>query len=118
LTLVGSAYGVQPMEDVATLAALAGVLLPRLRRWTRESWTVEVGDGTRGDVTAAVVQRLADLGADAEGQPRRTVPRLADISLADQLTVMVDDLLRTADPAALHAATAELTSLRATLDLR
>jgi hypothetical protein len=69
-------------------------------------------------VAAAVLQRLADAGADAEGQPRRPVPRLADVSLADQLTVVVEDILRTGDPAALHTAGTELAALRGALGLR
>jgi hypothetical protein len=107
------------MDESATLASLAGALLPRLRRWTADSWAVAAaGGGTRADVLAAAVQRLADVGADAEGQPRRTVPRLADVSLADQLTVMVEDIRRTADPTALRTATAELAQLPASLGLR
>ena len=73
---------------------------------------------TRADVAAATVQRLADVGADAEGQPRRPVPRLADINLADQLTVMVADILRTGDPTARRTAAAELTALRRALGFR
>jgi hypothetical protein len=69
-------------------------------------------------VAAATVQRLADVGADAEGQPRRPVPRLADINLADQLTVMVADILRTGDPTARRTAAAELTALRRALGFR
>jgi hypothetical protein len=41
----------------------------------------------------ALVQRLADLGADAEHRARREVPRIGDMSLPDQLRVMADDLL-------------------------
>jgi hypothetical protein len=53
----------------------------------------------------ALVQHLADLGADAEGRPRRTVP-LAEhaLVLPDQLAVMTADLLLAGDPAALTAA--------------
>jgi hypothetical protein len=69
-------------------------------------------------VAAEVVQRLADLGAAAEGQPRRLVPRLADTVLADQLAVLTDDILRTGSPAAEAALAAELTTLRAALGLR
>jgi hypothetical protein len=104
-------------------AALARELLPRLRRWDSASWSVPA-DGapgtraTRADVAAGVVQRLADAGADAEGRPRRPVPRLADVNLADQLTVMVDDILRTGDPAALRTAAAELAALRGALGYR
>jgi hypothetical protein len=49
-------------------------------------------------VIHALVQDLADLAADAEGQPRRTVPRLpGDIALPDQLRVLMADL-QSVDP--------------------
>jgi hypothetical protein len=42
----------------------------------------------------ALVQTLADIAADAEGQPRRPVPRLPnDMQLPDQLQVIGLDLL-------------------------
>ena len=107
--------------DHSDAVALARELLPRLRRWDSASWSVPAdlpGEQTRADVAAAVLQRLADVAADAEGQPRRTVPLLAEVSLADQLTVMVDDILRTADPAALRAAATELAALRSALGYR
>jgi hypothetical protein len=104
-------------------ASLARELLPRLRRWDSASWSVSAalpggGRRTRAEVAAAVLQRLADAGADAEGQPRRPVPLLADVNLADQLTVMVDDILRTGDPVAVRAAATELAALRAALGYR
>jgi hypothetical protein len=41
----------------------------------------------------ALVQTLADIAADAEGEPRRTVPRLPnDMQLPDQLQVIGIDL--------------------------
>ena len=95
-------------------AALARELLPRLRRWDAASWSVS----TRAELVAEAVQRLADVGADAEGQPRRPVPRLADVTLADQLTVVVDDVLRTGDLAAAGAVAAELAALRTALGHR
>jgi hypothetical protein len=104
--------------------ALARDLLPRLRRWTQDNWSLPAvrrpaGPGqSRAEVAAETVQRLADLGADAEGRPRRQVPRLADVTLADQLTVMVEDILRTADRGAARAAAAELAGLRTTLGYR
>jgi hypothetical protein len=123
--------------DHSDAASLARELLPRLRRWDSASWSVPAvrpgpsgagtrtagsasrsGRPTRADVAAGVLQRLADAGADAEGQPRRPVPRLADVNLADQLTVMVEDILRTGDPAALRIAATELAALRATLGFR
>ena len=41
----------------------------------------------------ALVQRLADLGADAEHRPPRPVPWVGELVLPDQLRVMADDLL-------------------------
>jgi hypothetical protein len=128
-------------------AALARELVPRLRRWTAANWSHPAeppateprargrfgalrgpahrsGSAdpaeppTRADVLASAVQRLADVGADAEGRPRRPVPRPADVNPADQLAVMVDDILRTGDPAALRTAAAELAALRAALGFR
>jgi hypothetical protein len=106
-------------------AALARDLIPRLRRWTPANWSrpatpVPTPEGggpalSRAEAAAAVVQRLADVGADAAGEPRRVVPREADTVLADQLAVMVDDILRTGDPAAARTAAAELATLRTTL---
>jgi hypothetical protein len=93
-------------------------LLPRLRRWTADGWAVPAtGGGTRADAARASVQRLADLGADAEGRPRRPVPALDPGVLADQLAVMADDVARTGKPAAIAAATAELAALTAALGL-
>lgn len=73
------------------------------------------GRVTRAEVTAAAVQRIADLAAAAEGEPRRPVPWLGEPVLADQLAVVVDDVLRAGDPAAVGALTAELSALRAAL---
>jgi hypothetical protein len=54
---------------------------------------------TKGDLLYVLVQRLADLGADAEHRPHRPVPRLNDLALPDQLRVVADDLLAAAPPA-------------------
>jgi hypothetical protein len=102
------------------LAASAGALLSRLRRWTAASWAVPAdaagpGAGSRADVVAVVVQQLADLAADAERRPRLVVPRPDGVSPADQLAVMIDDVLRTDDPAAASAAATHLAALRAAL---
>jgi hypothetical protein len=97
---------------------LAGTLLPRLRRWTADGWQRPATGPARvprAEVAAATVQRLADLAADTEGRPRRPVPRLADTVLADQLAVLLDDVVRTGDPAAISAADAELAALKAAL---
>ncbi|MDT5027226.1 MAG: hypothetical protein QOE61_3652 [Micromonosporaceae bacterium] len=48
---------------------------------------------TRADLMFRLVQRLADLAAEAEGRTRRPVPRLDnDLALVDQVRVMVLDL--------------------------
>ncbi|WP_250028434.1 hypothetical protein [Paractinoplanes maris] len=88
-------------------------LLNQVRVWEQPRWRV---DG-RNDRAYALVQLLADLGADAEGQPRRPVPREHDMILPDQLRVMADDLLAAAPPgAALDEATAAVNELRYSLD--
>jgi len=40
---------------------------------------------TRADAARGVAQRLADAAADLEGGPRRTLPRLADAAVGDQV---------------------------------
>ena len=48
----------------------------------------------RTDVVHALVQRVADMAADAEGVPRRSVPRLEPATtLGDQLRVVAADLI-------------------------
>lgn len=89
-------------------------LADTLRRLPAARWR------ERRDAVRAVVQRWADLGADLEGEPRRAVPRLAgDPSLADQLTVVGEDLARAAaaspqGPGALAVARADLSRLAVT----
>lgn len=77
-------------------------------------------DGSVGAQLHLVVQLFADLGADAEGRRRRSVPYPAEpATLADQLTVMSTDLLAVganADSAAqLGHLTERLDALRAVL---
>ena len=62
--------------------------------------TIADGPGrTRADAVYALVQMLADLGAEAEQRPRRAVPRLpSDLALTDQVRVMVADLARSGAP--------------------
>ena len=100
----------------------AAVLTRRLRRWGTASWAAPVGQpgtgGTRADAVHRSVQQLADLAAAAEDRPARSVPRLDDRLLPDQLAVMVYDVGRAGDGAAVRAALAELTGLRRTLGFR
>lgn len=86
--------------------------------WTASRWAQPAGPaGTRGDLTYGLVQRIADRAADAEGQPRRPVPRLvADPALIDQLRVVTADLVA-ADPSGevAAAAAADVEAVRAAL---
>lgn len=76
-------------------------LLNRVGHWEQSRWWSRAGGRgsaapTRADLVYALVQRLADRGADAEGRPRRPVPRPTDLALPDQLRVMADDLVAAA----------------------
>jgi hypothetical protein len=48
---------------------------------------------TRGDAARGLAQRLADAAATLAGEPRRTLPRLADGAVGDQVAVCGRDLL-------------------------
>lgn len=80
---------------VERLGRETAALVARLRPWTPARWSAAARPGvTRADVVHHLVQVLADAAADAEGQPRRRVPRLdVDLVLPDQLAVVVADLL-------------------------
>ena len=85
-------------------------LLNQVRPWEQARWA------GRADRTYALVQHLADLAADAEGRPRRPVPREHDMILPDQLRVLADDLLAAEpSPATLAEATSAVDTLRASL---
>jgi hypothetical protein len=74
-------------EFDASVRKLAG----QVEHWTPSRWAAS----SRSSVMHALVQRLADRGADAEGRPRRPVPRLDnDLALPDQLRVVAADLVR------------------------
>jgi hypothetical protein len=82
-------------------------LVNRVSHWTPPRWAASStsGDGSPADVMYALVQRVADLAADAEGQPRRRVPRLDnDLALPDQLRVVAGDLAATGNPAVIQQA--------------
>jgi hypothetical protein len=79
---------------VTAFATSVDRLIKQIAHWEQARWWSRVeGSKTRGDLVYALVQRLADLGADAERRPHRPVPRLTDLALTDQLRVMADDLL-------------------------
>lgn len=54
---------------------------------------------TRADAGRALAQRLADAAAALEGQPARTLPRLADAAVGDQLAVCGRDVAVAAEAA-------------------
>jgi hypothetical protein len=72
------------------LARAVQRLVDRVSHWTPERWAAS-GAAPR---MHALVQRVADLAATAEGGPSRQVPRLdSDLALPDQLKVVTVDLL-------------------------
>jgi hypothetical protein len=85
---------------VTTFATAVDRLVNQVAHWEQPRWWTHPGGGrqTRADVVHALVQRLADLGADVERRERRPVPRVGDMSLPDQLRVMADDLVRAEAP--------------------
>ncbi|GIJ28598.1 hypothetical protein Vqi01_37600 [Micromonospora qiuiae] len=95
------------------------LLVRQVGHWQQPRWSAaaSVGNVSRADLVHRLVQEIANLAADAEGQPRRTVPRLDnDLVLADQLRVVAADLLAAAPPDEILArATAEVAAIRAAL---
>jgi hypothetical protein len=85
-------------------------LLHRVRHWEQSRWWSPVSAGaarpqaagsaaqTRAELVYALLQRLADLDAEAEGRRHRVVPHHGDLVLADQLRVLSDDLLAAGAP--------------------
>jgi hypothetical protein len=84
------------------------------RWWSRPPSAAGIAP-TRADTLYALIQRLADLGADAENRPHHPVPRLSDLVLRDQLRVMADDLLAAGSGHALAQATDDITAVRRAL---
>jgi hypothetical protein len=86
---------VQSSKSVSQeLEASVERLVNRVAHWTPNRWEQACSDGggTRAARVHALAQGLADATADAEGQPRRSVPRLDnDLALPDQLRVLAAD---------------------------
>ena len=96
---------------VALLRRESRSLVQRLRLWTPARYAAAAPPwGTRGELVRHLAQACADVAADLEGEPRRTVPRLdSDLGLADQLAVTSDDVVRAQpDDAVARAVTAHL----------
>jgi len=82
------------------LAAAVDRLLHQVGHWEEPRWSAVPGaaDRSRAEMVHELVQRLADLAADAEGRARRPVPQVGVLVLADQLRVMRDDLVAAEAP--------------------
>ncbi|GAA2654897.1 hypothetical protein [Paractinoplanes durhamensis] len=88
-------------------AAAVDRLHNQVRHWEQPRWK------GKAERMYGLVQLLADLGAAAEGQPRRPVPREHDMILADQLRVVADDLVAAAPaPEVLAEAAAAVDEVR------
>ncbi|MFY1619396.1 hypothetical protein [Micromonospora sp. WMMD736] len=102
--------------SVAELEQAVRLLVGQVGHWEQPRWaaTATTGNVSRADLVHRLVQEVANLAADAEGQPRRTVPRLDnDLALPDQLRVVTADLLAAgADADVLARAAAEVTATR------
>ncbi|MEU8253843.1 hypothetical protein AB0C06_06200 [Micromonospora inaquosa] len=105
--------------SAAELAKAVQLLVRQIAHWQQPRWAAAAtaGNVSRADLVHRLVQEIANLAADAEGEPRRVVPRLDnDLALPDQLRVVTADLLA-ADPGAeaLTRAAAEVTATRSAL---
>ncbi|WP_076471182.1 hypothetical protein [Micromonospora avicenniae] len=82
--------------SAAELERAVQLLIRQVGHWEQPRWaaTAATSNVSRADVVHRLVQEVANLAADAEGEPRRTVPRLAnDLALTDQLRVVAADLV-------------------------
>ncbi|WP_431880611.1 hypothetical protein [Micromonospora chalcea] len=105
--------------SAAELDRAVTLLVRQVGHWQQPRWSAkaEGGNVSRADLVHKLVQEIANLAADAAGEPRREVPRLpSDQALPDQLRVVTADLTL-ADPAApvLAEAAEAITRTRAAL---
>ena len=87
--------------SAAELDRAVALLVRQVGQWQQPRWSAkaEGGNVSRADLVHKLVQEIANLAADAAGEPRRDVPRLpADLALPDQLRVVTADLTRAAPP--------------------
>ncbi|MEU4715484.1 hypothetical protein AB0F73_17740 [Micromonospora purpureochromogenes] len=105
--------------SAAELDRAVELLVRQVGHWQQPRWAAiaEGGNVSRADLVHRLVQELANLGADAEGEPRRNVPRLDnDLALVDQLRVVAADLVAAGTPeATLARAAAEVAATRSAL---
>lgn len=86
-------------------------LVNQVGHWEQSRWSAD-----RAELVHTLLQRLADLAADAEGRAHRPVPQPSELILPDQLRVLADDLVTAGPPAEVFAlATGEVTAVRKAL---
>lgn len=94
-------------------------LLTRIHHWDEPRWRAKPANAaatTRSQVVQDLAQRLADLGAEAEGRAARPVPHIHDLVLRDQIRVLADDIVAATPPAELlDRATAAVDEVRRSL---
>ncbi|MFI2714500.1 hypothetical protein ACH495_30705 [Micromonospora sp. NPDC018662] len=105
--------------SAAELDRAVTLLVRQVGHWQQPRWSApaEGGNVSRADLVHKLIQELANLAADAAGEPRREVPRLpSDLALPDQLRVVAADLALAAPPdPVLVGATEAVTRTRAAL---
>ncbi|GAB3064707.1 hypothetical protein [Micromonospora schwarzwaldensis] len=87
--------------SAAELDRVVALLVRQIGHWQQSRWSAPAAGGnvSRADLVHKLVQELANLAADATGEPRREVPRLpSDLALPDQLRVVAADLALAAPP--------------------
>src|SRR5438046_1891543 len=102
-----------PDDELIALRSAVDRFVRRTARWSPARWALPGTDvGSRSDVAsrtevvAELVQRLADLAADAEGVRHRSVPRSGGpTALPDKLRVIAADLSRSGDSVRIAEAT-------------
>jgi len=88
-------------------------LLTQVSHWEQPRWSA--GTPAKAELFHGLIQRIADLGADAEKRAHRQVPRLSDLVLRDQFRVVADDLLAAGSEAQLALAADDVDTVRRTL---
>ncbi|MFF0150447.1 hypothetical protein [Micromonospora sp. NPDC005203] len=105
--------------SAAELEEAVRLLVGQVGHWQQPRWAAvaTTGNVPRADLVHRLVQEIANLAADAEGTPRRSVPRLDnDLALPDQLRVVTADLRAAeAGDEVLARAAAEVTATRSAL---
>ncbi|SBT52033.1 hypothetical protein [Micromonospora auratinigra] len=105
--------------SAAELDRAVELLVRQVGHWQQPRWSApaEGGNVSRADLVHKLVQEIANLAADAEGEPRRQVPRLgSDLALPDQLRVVAADLVAAGAPEPVLAeAAGTVTATRAAL---